>query len=404
MLQGNDLDHTEIYHKRNDNTGKGGTGDSYIRRDSARKYNTEYSYIRKDSTGKCSAGYSNIRKDSTGKSNTGYSNSKGKCITGRNNIREYITDREILIEDASAEPREQRKDLSKSVLDCGITSCEASLTVEAAFILPLFLFAFLALLYFIQIFTLQELIQAGITKMGLAAAKTAYLYEDFAGIEDSLNFDATIFGNEIEIKLGDFAKSLTDQTILKVYAQRYLDVDRINHSCVRDGFDGISYYSSSILEEEDIIDIVVRYQVALPIRLFAFEDMHMMQRVRVRAWTGRELAPTYSTQEEEESKERMVYITETGRVYHLSASCSHIDLSVTAVQGIPTTQRNESGGKYYPCEQCCKGQQDPYDIFYITEDGTRYHSLRKCSKIKRNVKVVPISQVKNRPACKRCGK
>lgn len=281
---------------------------------------------------------------------------------------------------------------------------DASLTVEAAFVLPLFFFALLALLYFIQIFTLQEYIQSNITKMGLAMAKTAYVYEDFAGMEDALNFDETIFGTEVEISLGDFAKSLVDQTILKLYARRYLDVKRINQSCIRNGFDGISYDSSSILAEEDAIDIVVRYQVSLPIKLFTFKDIHMLQRVRVRAWTGREVAPTYSTKEEEESKEQMVYITTTGRVYHQSASCSHIELSVSAIQGLPTTQRNESGGKYYPCEICCKGQQNPYGTFYITSDGTRYHSLRKCSKIKRNVKAIPISQVGERPACKRCGK
>lgn len=287
----------------------------------------------------------------------------------------------------------------------GLTGCEeASLTVEAAFVLPWFLFALLALLYFIQIFTLQEYIQSAVTKMGLAMARTAYVYEDFAGIEDALNFDKTIFGTEIEVSLGDFAKSLTDQTILKVYAQKYLNVEQINRSCIRNGFDGISYASSSILADEDIIDIVVRYQVALPIKLFSFGDFHMMQRVRVRAWTGREVTPAYSTEEEEESKEQIVYITETGRVYHKSAGCSHIELSIMSIQGLPTTQRNESGGKYYPCEQCCRGQQNPYGTFYITKDGTRYHSIRKCSKIKRNVKEIPMSKVGDRPACKRCGK
>ena len=281
---------------------------------------------------------------------------------------------------------------------------DASLTVEAAFVLPLFLFAILSLLYFIQIFTLQEYIQASLTKIGLNMAKTAYVYQDFAGIEDALNFDETIFGTEIEIGLGDFTKSLVDQTILEGAAKKYLDVDRINHSCIRDGFDGISFYSSSILEEENILDIIVRYHVALPIKLFAFQDMRMIQRVRVRAWTGLVVDANYSINEEGEQKEDTVYITETGRVYHLSANCSHIDLSITAIQGLPTTQRNESGGKYYPCESCCDGKSDPYVTYYITSDGTRYHSARDCSRIKRNIKEIPISQIGGRPACKRCGK
>jgi hypothetical protein len=294
---------------------------------------------------------------------------------------------------------------------CGIAgrnipalSSDASLTVEAALVMPLFLFVILAFLYFIQIFTLQEFIQSTITKMGLNMAKTAYIYEDFAGIEDALNFDETIFGTEIEIGLGDFAKSLVDQTILEVYARKHLDVDRINHSCIRDGFEGISFYNSEILQGEDAIDIVVRYHVALPIKLIIFDDMRMIQRVRVRAWTGYEVAATYTLEEEGESKEQIVYVTTTGKVYHKSASCSHIDLSVSAIQGLPTAQRNDSGGKYYPCEKCCKGQQNSYATFYITSDGTRYHSSRSCSKITRNVKEIPIDQVGDRPACKRCGK
>ncbi len=280
-------------------------------------------------------------------------------------------------------------------------SCKALLTVEAALVMPLFLFTILSFLYFIQIFTLQEFIQATITKMGLNMAKTAYLYEDFTGIEEALNFDETILGNEIEIGLGDFAKSIADQSILKLYAKRYLDTDRINHSIIRKGFAGISFQDSMILSEDDVIDIVVRYQVVLPILMISFQDMQMVQRVRVRAWTGYEVAATYSMEEEE--KEDIVYITETGQVYHLSPTCSHIHLSVTAIQGLPTTQRNDNGGKYYPCEKCCEGVQSNYATYYITSDGTRYHTKRDCSKIKRNVKEVLRSEVGDRPLCKRCG-
>ncbi len=280
-------------------------------------------------------------------------------------------------------------------------SCKASLTVEAALVMPLFLFAILSFLYFIQLFTLQEFIQSTITKMSLNMAKTAYVYEDFAGMEEALNFDETILGTEIEIGLGDFAKSLVDQAILKLYAKKYLDVDRINHSCIRYGFEGISFRDSEILKEEASIDIVVRYQVFIPIKLFSFEEMEMLQRVRVRAWTGYEVAATYSLEEDGEATS--VYITETGRVYHKSATCTHILLSVSAIEGLPTTQRNDNGGKYYPCEKCSNGKLNPYGTYYITSDGTRYHTKRDCSKIKRNVKEIPLSEVGNRPACKRCG-
>lgn len=300
-----------------------------------------------------------------------------------------------------------KRDKSKGnkITDSGTADCrmQASLTVEAALVMPLFLFAILSLLYFIQIITVQEFIQSAITKMGLNMAKTAYVYEDFAGMEEVLNFDETIFGAEIEISLGDFAKSIIDQTILKRYAKAYLDVDRINSSCIREGFGGISFTGSKILQGEDMIDLVVRYRIAIPIKLFEIGNMQMIQRVRVRAWTGYQVASTYELVEEKDAQEEMVYITETGSVYHTSASCSHIRLSVSQILGIPTTQRNNSGGKYYPCEKCCDAEHSPYAMYYITSDGTRYHTKRDCSKIKRNVKEIPRTEVGDRLACKRCG-
>lgn len=280
---------------------------------------------------------------------------------------------------------------------------QASLTVEAALVMPLFLFAMLSLLYFIQIFTVQEFIQAAITRMGLNMAKTAYVYEDFAGMEDALAFDGTIFGEKIEIELGDFAKSIMDQTVLKQYGRNYLDVDRINRSCIREGFDGISFLGSGILQQEDMIDIVVRYRIGIPVKLFTIGDMEMIQRVRVRAWTGYQVAPAYGQEKEGDAPEEMVYITETGSVYHTNAACTHIRLSVSSVAGIPAAQRNNSGGKYYPCEKCCDGKHSPYGTYYITSEGTRYHTKRDCSKIKRNVKAIPRTEVGDRSACKRCG-
>lgn len=277
-----------------------------------------------------------------------------------------------------------------------------SLTVEAALVLPLFLYFMIAFLYFIQIFTLQETIQSTITQMGLDLAKTAYVYEDFGGIEDALNLDETLFGTEIEIGLGDFAKAIVDRTIIKMYAKNYLDTDRINKSCIKQGFDGISFSDSSILKEDEFIDIVVRYHIEIPIKLFNLEDMSMIQRVRVRGWTGYDVSATYTMEEEEDGVETMVYITETGTVYHKKSTCSHIKLSVSSIQGVPTSQRNESGAKYYPCESCCKGEIDKEGIFYITSDGTRYHSIRGCSRIKRNVKEIPLSEIGNRAPCKRC--
>ena len=52
-----------------------------------------------------------------------------------------------------------------------------------------------------------------------------------------------------------------------------------------------------------------------------------------------------------EEQEEYVYITENGTVYHRERNCTHLTLSIELAGKDEVGQlRNESGGKYYPCE------------------------------------------------------
>ncbi len=280
---------------------------------------------------------------------------------------------------------------------------EASLTVEAALTLPIFLYLMIAFLYFIQIFILQEEFQSSITKMGLSLSKTAYFYKDFPNIEEILHFDKTIFGEELKGEINDITDQLMTGASLKLYAKLYLDEDRINKSCVVDGYDGLDFDSSSIDRDENYLDIVLNYKVSIPVKIFILEDINLIQRVRLRTWTGVEIPSIYETKNKE-VKGTIVYITDTGSVYHIDKACSHIRLSVKEVKGIPKDYRNDNGGRYYGCEACCTGEEGDDATYYITSDGTRYHTKRNCSKIKRSVQEILLSEVGSRRACTRCNK
>ena len=100
-----------------------------------------------------------------------------------------------------------------------------------------------------------------------------------------------------------------------------------------------------------------------------------------------------------------VYITPWGTVYHTTPECSLLDLSISLVSFESLNERrNESGGKYYPCESCC-GHADTgaVDGVYITDYGDRYHSDRDCPGLKRTVKEVDIKEVSGMSACQKCG-
>jgi len=280
---------------------------------------------------------------------------------------------------------------------------KASLTLEASLVIPLFLFLILAFLYFMQIFAIQEQMQSAITRMGLDLAKLSYIYQDFVGEEDANNFDHTIFELGTKLGLSEFMDSTMQGSMIKMCAKHYLNTDWLFDTCVKGGYEGISFYHSKVMDEEDCIDIIACYQIRIPIKLIPVNDLEMVQRVRLRGWTGNQVACAYSLNDEENTDDTIVFITKTGSVFHKSRECSHIKLSIRSVVGIPSSLRNDNGAKYYPCELCCKGETDVTKTYYITSDGTRYHTRNDCSKIKRTVIEIPLSEVGNRTPCKRCG-
>jgi hypothetical protein len=280
----------------------------------------------------------------------------------------------------------------------------ASLTVETSFVLPLFLFFFISLLYLIQIINFQEVLQEALTESGLSMARAAYMYSDFHDVQDAQETDASIFEKGIQTGLQELTGAVINKVLLKHTVTSKLNTDISNNLFVVGGFDGIRFDGSSVLEGNDDIDIVIRYRVRVPIRIFGIQEMNMIQRVKLRGWHGHQLPPLYTIVEENENEETIVYITESGTVYHLKRSCSHINLSIESINGKPTWQRNKNGGKYYPCEACCAKNNSGVGTYYITSYGDRYHSNKGCSKIKRSVREVPLSEVKDKASCKRCGK
>ncbi len=279
---------------------------------------------------------------------------------------------------------------------------EGSLTIEAALVLPVFLYFMLFFLFYIQIFTTQERIQSALNAMGLELSKTEYIRQDFETIQDALSFDFSVFNDLEGLGITEIAEAYLSETILKQYSKKYLDRKEINDSFIKNGFQGIRFISSPE-DEEEFLDIIVSYEMELPIPLLSLEPISMLQRARVRNWTGYQVQAAYET-ETEEGVESTVYITDTGTVYHSKEDCSHIKLSITSVQGIPYNLRNSNGAKYYPCESCCKDKSNELATYYITTDGTRYHTKRECSRIKRSVTAIKISEIGSRTPCKRCYK
>jgi len=98
----------------------------------------------------------------------------------------------------------------------------------------------------------------------------------------------------------------------------------------------------------------------------------------------------------------IVYITPTGRVYHVSEVCTYLKSDVRRIDfDDMAALRNESGGKYYSCEVCAKDTEN--EEVYITSYGNRYHCNFECKSIRRNYIAVYKKDISNKNCCMKCG-
>jgi len=147
-----------------------------------------------------------------------------------------------------------------------------------------------------------------------------------------------------------------------------------------------------------VIDIEETYTYRLPVSLVPLPALVLTGRGRVHSWIGAD------NRAETGIAEEMVYMAASGRVYHTDPRCSHVDLSISQVMGTEIKNlRNQQGGRYGPCRSCSKGDE-PAKVVYITGNGDRYHNEMSCSRLKRTVRLVPISEVGGQPLCSRCKK
>ena len=243
---------------------------------------------------------------------------------------------------------------------------KGSVTVEASVGIPLFLFAAVCLIWMIEIQSLR------ISIIG-AAQSAAKSSSEQTALVPVLN----------SIKLRSDIVDLIGE-------------ERLENSIIKGGSSGISCWKSYVLPSTGEMNIVVEYEVKLPIPLFGNPSAEFREEIRMSAWTG------YEDRNRNGEDSKIVYVTEHGTVYHEDPQCTYLQLSVSF---IPYTEvermRNESGGKYYGCEKCVFGTA--MTGVYITDHGNRYHNSLNCSGLKRTIYAVPLSEAVGKGACSKCG-
>lgn len=281
---------------------------------------------------------------------------------------------------------------------------QASLTVEAAFVLPMFVYAISIFLYFFQLIYIQQSIQSALYQTASYFTKSAYLYEKL--------YDSYSEGQAEEIAKLFEALGMEEEitgTCYKKIFESYIDEKVLNLSLIVGGDKGITIQPQSHYFDEDEVDICAYYECRIPVLFFQIEPFECMQRVKAKNWTGQAVTKLYGEkdQDTEDNEEAIVYMTETGTKYHTHSDCSHLSLSIQeTTYGQVGYQRNKQNGRYTKCQVCARtATLTSNSMLYITDDGDRYHTSRQCSGLRRTVREISISEV---PAgvscCMRCEK
>lgn len=254
-----------------------------------------------------------------------------------------------------------------------------SMTVEAALVVPLLLFAIWNLIAILEIYRLQSNLSYALHATAKDMAVYAHTYEKVMGTGDS-------FLESIGLTYLYAAGQVTEKV-----GETYLDA-----SPLVDGTSGIGWARSRILED-DCIDLVATYQVKPAISLLGFGDFGMYSRMRTRAWTGYDNTQDIMGQ----NGEQLVYVTPSGEVYHTRKGCSYLRLSIRAVtKDELETLRNQDRMIYEECQTCDGASKH---TVFITDYGECYHASLRCSGLKRTIEVIPISKVGTRTKCPKCG-
>lgn len=262
-----------------------------------------------------------------------------------------------------------------------------SMTIEAAIVLPLFLFFFLNLLWVIEVYRLHSTLLSALRETGYQLAVYSYGYDAIVDVEDDSGLEAIIENIA-------FSELYVRSQIEKLTGEEYLQ-----HSPLTNGKESLLFLETSLLQHDDIIDLVVVYQISPFIELTGFLKTGLYTRYYGRAWTGYDVNHQGTMQ-----KELFYYVAENGTVYHTDRQCTYISLKINEVSRFNITKlRNEYGESYRACENCVFGNLS--STCYVTWSGDCFHQNRSCSALSRYIYQIPSREAKQKyQACPRCGR
>lgn len=267
----------------------------------------------------------------------------------------------------------------------------ASLTIEAAIVLPLFIFMMFILIFPLKVMEEERRLQNTAESVGKKLATAEYVKTVGRDLlknddKDKETLEGLLNGAEEGLGLGlILAKALELKSISAPYFGEETSV-----------FAG---------DNADMFRAELKYDIQLPFTAYLITSPTASVVVNRRAWTGSDGGrgrSKYSLEDDADTEDRIVYLGKTATVYHDDPGCHYIsNVMKTTDASHMDSLRNESGGKYHACPSCKPGKSG---TVYYFENGTAYHSSEQCKAITSYARAVRLSEVGNMRACSYCGK
>lgn len=257
-----------------------------------------------------------------------------------------------------------KKNILQSKERASVCTSAGSITLETAMAAPIFFFGILCCIYLFEIMATRTVLKSALHSAGKEIVK-----------------EAGIYGSTYAILMPD----RLERKVVESVGQ-----ERLAKSLIAGGAAGIDCRRSRCYGSTTIMELSVRYRIRIPVPMFSLSLPEQEERIRVKGWSGYEGNGFIGGDEE------IVYITATGLVYHKDPECTHLDLSIRAVE------KQIGTSSYEPCRRC--SGRPLGEMVYITDTGDCYHTTLACSGLKRSVYAVKKSEVYGRGGCTRCVK
>lgn len=268
-----------------------------------------------------------------------------------------------------------------------------SMTVEAAILLPIFLMIFINLGSAMEMIRLHGNLEVALWNAGNKMCLYGYALEMLNDdtIPDSENPKILEGMKDIALSYG-----YVKQEIIGYVGDKYL-----KESPLKNGVDGLQFWESEIvrdIRENDCIKVVLTYEVGPWIAAPYIKGFRMANCYYGRLWTGYNVGKTC---ENEQGGQDVVYVTETGEVYHESLECTHLKLRIREIAWDSVENaRNKWGRRYTVCSLCKR--EKATSTVYIADEGTAYHYIRDCAGLKRTIRTISREKASGYRPCSRC--